>query len=142
MELANQPYPLRVYDEDEMYYTYSFQTEKGLTYFITLNLWDETLDVEFQTESGPGQSNQGILNTGNAFRVFATVADAIKKYIKTRTVNQIEFMSKKSEPSRIKLYDAIARVLPKYIPFYLDGKTEDPKMPNYVAYKFVRKGTQ
>lgn len=142
VELANKPYELSVYDKGDYFVTYNFVTENGQYYYINIQLYDEELDIEFEAAEVSAGKGQSVLNTGNAFRVFATVVEALKKAMANKTVNKISFMSKKAEPSRVKLYDAFIKALPKYIPGFRFDDKNDNELPSYYTYTFVREGTE
>lgn len=141
-ELANKPYDIELYDKSHGDYTYGFTTDKGEEYNVRLSSRGhdgETLDVEFMKETEDGGNTMGITNTGDAFRVFATVAEAIKQHLKYNPhYKYIIFMAKSSETSRVKLYDAMTRILHRYIPYKFAGKDFDPEMPGYDIYRFYR----
>lgn len=58
-----------------------------------------------------GKSTQSITGTGDAARVFATVIYGIKKWL--HDVQPHSFSLSAREPSRVKLYDRMLRMLPK-----------------------------
>jgi hypothetical protein len=140
-ELANQPYDVTLYDMNHGDSIYTFTTQKGEKYFVdfvTRGHDNEILDVEFMKETENG-SNMGITKTGDAFRVFASVAAAIKLHLKFSShYKYIVFMAKASETSRVKLYDALAKVLHRYIPYKFAGKVFDPEMPHFEIYRFYK----
>lgn len=143
-ELANNPYDIEIYDEGLTYITYKFVTDRRSEYYVNIEWYDETISVEFDKETAVGVPRQGILNTGDAFRIFATIAKAIKTYLAGhQPINRIEFMGKQTEPSRIKLYDQIAKVFPRHIPnFKFVKKDEDVAGgKSYYVYIFERIGT-
>ena len=142
LELANKPYDLTVYDSGDHFVTYEFVSNNKVRYFININVYDEELDIEFEAGDTPIGKGQSVLNTGDAFRVFATVVEAMKQTMAKQTINKITFMSKKSEPSRVKLYDAFVKALPRFIPNFQFQEKNDGSLPSYYEYTFVRKGTQ
>jgi len=54
-------------------------------------------------------SKYELSNTGKSFSVFATILDIFRKFMKTKNPDTIIFQAK--EPSRIKLYDRMAKQL-------------------------------
>lgn len=143
-ELANKPYDLHVYDYGDHYTTYEFVTEKQQYYYININHYDDEMEVEFQAETENGNT-QDITNTGNAYRVFATVIKAMKEVMALPNLNvhTIKFSSKKAHASRVKLYDAFIKVLPRFFPgFVFIDKYDDPILKSYYTYEFARKGTR
>ena len=119
-ELANAPYPYMLWKRTMMGNSYLFQTDGGQE--IVVSIWPETLsdgtnrvEVMFADKKDFGLEKTG---KGDAFRIFATVAQILKDYIAQAKfdVNEIYFTGKTKEPSRIKLYDKIARRLGQHIP--------------------------
>jgi hypothetical protein len=120
-ELANQPYPYKVEDSWGNEFIAKFKTEKGLIYRVRV-------DQDFENPNNVGVSFEAILtkdysektvtktNTGDAFRIFATVGNILKIYLqKNPKVNQFYFSGNAKEPSRLKLYDSISKMIPKIL---------------------------
>lgn len=118
-ELANDPYPYMLWKRTMMGNSYLFQTDGGQE--IVVSIVPETLsdgtnrvEVMFADKKDFGLEKTG---KGDAFRIFATVAQILKDYIAQAKfeVGEIYFTGKTNEPSRIKLYDKIARRLGHYL---------------------------
>jgi hypothetical protein len=120
-ELANKPYPYKVEDSWGNEFIAKFKTEKGLIYLVRV-------DQDFENPNNVGVSFEAILtkdysektvtktNTGDAFRIFATVGNILKIYLqKNPKVNQFYFSGNAEEPSRLKLYDSISKMIPKIL---------------------------
>lgn len=135
-ELANQPYPTNKIKNN----WYEFETDAGLTYHIWFNkkkIQDKiVVDLEFSLESAIGIAR--VEGTGDAFRVFATVADTLKDYMSNnKNFDILTFSSYKDEPSRVKLYNRIASLLSKQFPELEFLKTKESS--DEIKYFFIRK---
>jgi hypothetical protein len=70
--------------------------------------------IDFHTqEKGGGMSTDRITNTGGEIKVFATVVNIVKRIVQEVNPLEIYFEAsrKKTEPSRVKLYDRLAKTL-------------------------------
>lgn len=152
-ELADRPYPVKkVYDGDEEE-IYTFVTDHGQEYKIAFVL-DADIDysigdnppldnhkvtVEFaNTSHHPKMSTMSATGTGDAFRVFATVAHTTKQYVKKiPNVVEVNFSGATKEPARIKLYDSLAKVISRYLPEFYFAKRKEAG--TYVEYFFRHK---
>jgi hypothetical protein len=81
-----------------------------------------------------------VLGTGNAFKVFAAVAQAIKEFLKImdkkqEPVDMLMFSANIEHPSRIKLYDRFAKKFEKLFGFKLTNR-EDIGFD--IEYEFTR----
>lgn len=107
--------------------TAPFQLTKDGTGYFTINDKNYMADfypsgpphcveVSFSLQAGEHPSGNpkyvsGVEGTGDEFLVFGTMIAMIKKYISMNRVHKLTFTSKSSEPSRMKLYDRMARTL-------------------------------
>lgn len=70
-----------------------------------------------RTELGSRRSissaKTNITGTGNQHAIFATVIDIIKNFIDEVNPDEMSFTAKKSEPSRIALYNRMMKMFPK-----------------------------
>ena len=116
-EAFDNPYPIRN-DMKGSYSQWSFVTDDDVFYLVTIDAGEETINgmefsyvqINFENEQG----KMSITNTGDAFRVFASVFAILKKESrKIQASDYITFASASSEPSRAKLYDRFARILKK-----------------------------
>jgi len=139
-ELANEPYRYMLWKRTMMGNSYLFQTDGGQE--IVVSMVPETLadgthrvEVMFADKATFGLEKTG---KGDAFRIFATVAQILKDYIKEAKfeVGEIYFTGKTKEPSRIKLYDKIARRLGQHIPgFEFYGAGDNSVEKGYIFKK-------
>ena len=139
-ELANEPYRYMLWKRTMMGNSYLFQTDSGQE--IVVSMVPETLadgthrvEVMFADKATFGLEKTG---KGDAFRIFATVAQILKDYIKEAKfeVGEIYFTGKTKEPSRIKLYDKIARRLGQHIPgFEFYGAGDNSVEKGYIFKK-------
>ena len=127
-ELFAQPYKWQKADRD----SYKFSTANGNNYKVLL--LDESIRVNDQYRRAYwvefGLENQGykykVERTGDAFNVFATVTDIIKHHLQTADpVDYIWFTADKGEPSRVKLYDAFMKLVPRFLPGWEFYKIDD-----------------
>jgi hypothetical protein len=63
--------------------------------------------VSFAEENG----GNGILNTGNAFKVFGIVTNGLIDYIEKNNIEGIAFSADSTEPSRVRLYKTLASTI-------------------------------
>lgn len=139
-ELANKPYPIKKAYENSDETEYQFKTENGSEYEITFSWLGEIVDIAFSNRSawGTDKSAIGLTGTGDAFRIFATVGYATRRYVEYHhTIQKLTFTADEQEPSRVKLYNTMAKQLPRYLP---DFKLTSAKSINgYIHYEFTRK---
>ncbi len=111
-EAFDKPYKWEVSDLNKYQDTYGFLTDNDIYYVVSIVKGEEHNSLTFETEQG----EMGLTNRGDAFRIFATVFDIIKqvKHIKSRP---LEFGASRSEPSRVKLYKRMAKLLKKELGF-------------------------
>lgn len=131
-EVADKPYRSMLTKKTDQGSQYMFVTDAGTRMLVSLSrelLIDNRNRIEIsfaeQTLNGPTINKTG---KGDAFRVFATVAAIVKEYVakSQAQIDELTFTGKTKDPSRIKLYDRIARSLPKVIPeFNLKGSGSD-----------------
>lgn len=120
-ELANKPYDINLAYSTKWDADYVFKNNKGSQFTISFTKDEPSVvSVSFSNDEyhdDPDKSSIGITGSGDAFRVFATVADAIKKYLaKNPEIEKVEFAADSDEKSRIKLYDSMAKVISRHIP--------------------------
>jgi hypothetical protein len=84
----------------------------------------------------PGATN--LSNTGNEFKVFATVLDIIKAFIKTHHPEMLTFSAK--EPSRKRLYRSMVKLLKQegFSTYYTNDADDDPEEEYYYAFSDKR----
>ena len=66
-------------------------------------------EISFAIETYQGNQVDRITGSGNAIAVFSTVIDIIETMVSNHSIENIYFTSETSEPSRIKLYDRMAK---------------------------------
>lgn len=101
---------------DYVYRVYMDTTETSASPAFTLGgpvesfpqIWDITFSVSPITGRGDGWGEEDdITGTGNAIAVFSTVIDIIQETVKSHNIQNLYFTA--HEPSRIKLYDRMAK---------------------------------
>jgi len=132
-EVADNPYPYRPNIKTPSKRIYRFETDDGLLYRVQVfnrqsadNIGEITNDLEIhfdQTDKETGQPNSSITGTGDALRVFATVADILQKEVAQQNPTGLIITSKADDPSRVKLYRTLARRATKVMPqFEITGE--------------------
>lgn len=101
-----------------------------------------TLPGEFEISFGIIGKPLQVLGTGNAFKVFAAVAQAIKEFLKEmekqeEIVNILTFSAGADEKSRVKLYDRFAKKFEKMFGFKLTNREDVGGFD--IEYEFTRK---
>lgn len=133
LELADRPYNYRLTFQDQNSHKYRFYNEKKLMYYVFVDRFQENqvpyLGVMFQQVDPTNlwYSGDKVTGTGDAYRVFATVAKIINDDISHYGAEGQLIFAGEGE-SRNKLYDRIAKNLSRYVPMYqLDHvETEGP----------------
>ena len=121
--LVEQPYKIKDLENgkgDFFYWEYEFNVPGGYVQ-VQLELFGSktrTLEVVFIRRSEKS-FNTGITGDGDAFRVFATVFDILKSFVKNAnfTIDKIQFTAKEAEKSRVRLYDRFAKRYGKVMGF-------------------------
>ena len=110
-ESLNKPYPIKLEKSEFNDYDFIARLDDGTPLHIMITFYDPSQSwlVEFYRDN-----RQDISNTGDAFRVFATVLAAIEKVIEEENPNRITFFAEKTEDghdaaSRIKLYNRLVQ---------------------------------
>lgn len=150
-ELANTSYDyeLKKQINDEKHYIFlvTQKDEKELEYRVIIFFEDDdgeltkdsdatSMEVMFLVKSRA--STKGVLNlstatdkitgTGNAFKVFSTVLNIMKKELKEHpNISKIVFASEEKEKSRVKLYNHFVDNIEKYL---LDWKLKKVNRKN------------
>jgi hypothetical protein len=78
---------------------------------------------------------------GDAFRIFATVGAIVKEFLRSgkpqAQITEIYFTGKTSEPSRIKLYDMIAKNISRFLPNFEFKNTVGNAREKYYHFKKI-----
>ncbi len=120
-ELADSPYDYiqNVKTPDKR--AYRFQTDAGQLYRVQVfNRRSETenkLEIHFDlTDMKTGKPETGKTGTGDAVRVFSTVANILQKEVADQDPTGVIIASKADDESRVKLYRTLARRATKLMP--------------------------
>ncbi len=119
-ELADNPYSYQEVYKTPNVHAFDFKTDNGLLYHVFLyyqNLYQE-MGIHFELEKPTGEMSYKKENTGDAFKVLSTVAKIILEEIKEYKPEYIHIAADTNEPSRIKLYKALAVKLTHVAPNY------------------------
>lgn len=121
------PWTLKSKHEHDIIYEFFISEDQRYLVYFSERLYypgaDEVFEIEFEFVDQGGISRYGVLDmgTGIAVKVFATVHDIVRHFIKTNpSVETLIFSAK--EPSRQKLYHRFAQALD---PNYRQKKYDD-----------------
>lgn len=145
-ELFGAPYKFVEEKRDQ----YKFVTKSGNEYAVLCDknsFWDPDLrtwlpatEVQFGLISDK-RFQSSIQKTGDAVNVFATVLAIVKHHLDKMSAseykNYISFTASHSEPSRVKLYDAFIRTVPKFLPDFKPYKTIDEYGERSYSFKNI-----
>jgi predicted kinase len=122
-EVADSPYDFvrNVKTPDKR--AYRFQTDAGLMYRVQVfnRRKDDAnkLEIHFDlTDMNTGKPETGVTGTGDAVRVFSTVANILKQEVSEQDPTGVVIASKADDESRVKLYRTLARRATKLMPGY------------------------
>jgi hypothetical protein len=122
-EIADSPYDYiqNVKTPDKR--AYRFQTDSGQLYRVQVfnRRKDDAnkLEIHFDlTDMKTGKPNTGVTGTGDAVRVFSTVASILQKEVANQDPTGVIIASKADDESRVKLYRTLARRATKLMPDY------------------------
>jgi hypothetical protein len=132
-EVADRPYRYMLTKKTPTSVQYMFMTDAGTMYLVdtareVLSDGTTRMEIAFADMSSRDTPNIDVTGKGDAFRIFATVAAVTKEAIsKSKTpISELMFKGKTKDPTRIKLYDRIARSLPRFLPdFRSKGEGSD-----------------
>lgn len=93
---------------------------------VTISHGDGMIDIMFSSK----ENGMDISGAGNAFQIFATVADIVRGFFKTNELEPIRFTAK--EPSRIKLYKRFAEMMAKELGWKADSQVTSAGTSFYV----------
>jgi hypothetical protein len=118
-ELFDTDVPIKIEKESKDVCSYYFDIEDIPYNFLALkNAVGEKWSVAFfQATDKIGTSD--ITGVGNAPQVFSAVKKCFEKFTKKSKPQMFMFSAK--EPSRKKLYDRMAKLVPKFIPYKFKG---------------------
>lgn len=113
LESLNTPYE---YKYDRFHDMYNFTTDAGIEYEVQFNndtkqvgnfldRFKNDYEVSFATEDG----DMSKTNTGDQFKVFATVIKITQDFIRSTKVNRLLVSSEKEDQSRTKLYNKLIK---------------------------------
>ena len=122
-EVADQPYKTFSKGESMGAFKAKFIAKGSL---IQVNITPYTrdkkiVDVGFFDATDDKNPTIDMTGKGDAFRIFATVGAIVKDYIAKNNPDVLTFSGKTRDPSRIRLYDLIAKNIGKYLPGYKLG---------------------
>lgn len=127
-EVFNMPYPWKVTEQDVDYFQAEFDVkEDNVKYAVDIsesNLNVHEWNVEFsRIEMGNPHPEFDTTGTGDQQRIFATVIDIVKAFMKLPDIDPVHMLYfTAKEPSRMKLYQRLARTLLPDWKMNVDGK--------------------
>ena len=127
-ELFNKPYATTPKDDDNYLdndWHYEFTTSDGSKYVVSIFDPDGYPMIAFAKQEN-GKYVDTTTNTGDQYKIFATVGDVLKNFLTNEEPTQFAFAGIIDDPSRLKLYDKISQYLDKMLPDYkLIGKPSE-----------------
>lgn len=122
-ELADKPYSYSQNVRTPDKRAYRFQTDAGQLYRVQVfnRRKDDAnkLEIHFDlTDMKTGKPESGVTGTGDAVRVFSTVADILQQEVASQDPTGVIIASKADDESRVKLYRTLARRATKLMPGY------------------------
>jgi hypothetical protein len=113
-ELADSPYNYSQNVKTPNKRAYRFQTDAGQLYRVQVfNRRSDTenkLEIHFDlTDISTGKPETGKTGTGDAVRVFSTVANILQQEVAAQAPTGVIIASKADDESRVKLYRTLAR---------------------------------
>lgn len=145
-ELFAKPYEFTEVKRDQ----YKFTTRTGNEYLVLcdknsffdsdLMTWLPCIEVQFGMMSD-NQFQSSVQKSGDAFNVFATVAQIVKHHLvklsESEYTNYLSFTASHSEPSRVKLYNTFIKYVPKFLPDYKSYKVIDEYGERAYSFKKI-----
>jgi len=129
----------------------TFSRKSGARFRRTIRIGKEEYDIgiantlpgEYEISFGIMGKPLQVLGTGNAFKVFAAVAQAIKEFLKEmdkkdEPVEFLTFSAGADEKSRVKLYDRFAKKFEKMFGFRLTNREDVGGFDIEYEFKRVR----
>ena len=111
------------YDKGTLDNIYYFATEDNILYKVIFQGKD-LVEVVFYPE-GDTKPKTELTGTGNSRKVFGTVVKIVQEYVASYKPKALYFTADSSEPSRIKLYNALMSQVDKALPDYYADKPMD-----------------
>jgi hypothetical protein len=121
---------------------YSFVTDRGALYEVYLDDYLKSgLSIRFFYVSDTGKRKYNITSTGSGeeIRIISTVGTILRDHLETHKPGVVAFTAAKyrQEPSRIKLYNTIAKNFSRYFPQYKFQNNQEDKVGT--TWFFTRK---
>jgi hypothetical protein len=139
-EALDSSYP---FDVDSVKGRYRFKTEKGLLYSVYLQ-GDTLVEVSFSAvvpgDDAEYREKTSLTGTGDSRKVLGTVVEIVRDYLTKYSPKALYFTASGSEPSRIRLYNALMTQVDKALPNYYATKATD--LGSDKAYMLKRKETE
>ena len=145
-EVSDQPYHFIATNQSSDDIEYEFMTDDRRVIEVGVDFQNKkNALIAFVDSTNPNNADIGVTGKGDAFRIFATVGAIVKDFLnryKTRYKTYPETLSfdgKSDEPSRIKLYDTIAKSIGKFLPDYkFSGSQSDGDTKMYTFKRITK----
>jgi hypothetical protein len=101
---------------------YYFTTDAGEQYKVTFN-GNKKVEVSFMARGENDQIKDYITGSGDSRKVFGTVINIVNEYTRQHNPEILVFAANNAEPSRVRLYNALASQASRALPGYTFAKT-------------------
>lgn len=95
-----------------------FETDDGTEYKVAFGKAGKAVEVSFYARGQDNAHKIGLTGTGDSRKIFGTVIQIVKDYISTHHPMTVLFTATNSEPSRVRLYKALASKADQELPDY------------------------
>jgi hypothetical protein len=106
-EIMDSPYPWKLVDEDNRFFRADFTTAENRNYSFRAST-NTTLGWEILFVLQGIGGGLGITDTGDQFKIFATIVDILKYFLQQYEPEKFHFSADKAEGSRVRLYKIFA----------------------------------
>ena len=134
IEVFDRPYPFSPSRGLSKERNYRFKTDAGLEYVVSMGEEEEAYwQVEFKQLGGPSGAKLDITGSGDAIRVFATVIEIIRDWVRRENPSLFYFSSVSNEPSRTRLYNTMMNRIS--LPGYRKSASPGPGTTEFIFIK-------
>lgn len=138
LELFTDPYKLNwtEQNEDEIHATFTTDQDTEVTVAFDrmgLNLWDISFNAAYWDHKNRVQIKTFLkTGQGDAPRIFATVIAATQEFVNRYKPKYLWFTASLTEPSRVKLYNTMAKKFAQNQFELIEHPDQDPELPEYI----------
>ena len=134
LEALDSSYPYKF--KNNAYY---FVTDAGNDYKVMFT-GTKKVEVSFVTRDKTGQIKDTVTGSGDSRKVFGTVIEIVKDYVSQHNPEILVFAANNAEPSRVRLYNALAAQASRALPGYTFAKTL--KLSMFTTFYLTRDNIQ